>query len=518
MTAQSSTAATMTDDLHAVVDVATRSRERSATHASSAAVGVAVLVAVAAGAVALFVALSAGPSGDELWTVHHVRARSVDQLWDGYRAAGDTLPPAGYLAFWSVGRVLGAGLVELRLVSVAAWGLAAGALAWTFRRSPLAVRAASALLPSATAFVALGARARPYGLEMLGLALAIVAWRRTRSGPRSAGSHAALATCLGLSVLLHYSAIVLVAALATAEWLDRDAPRRDRRRRLVAIGAGALPLAASIPFVVSDAARHGRIPGAAGSVQVVAFYGYLLVPLLPLLVACAALGLRTGRTSRTCPGGGGRPAEHRDRVAQLTAGATLLVVTPLLGVTAMALTSGVWFHRYGLASVLGASLLLDLFGQRTAPAAWARWLLVLGVACSVPLALQRVARETPSADEVARLAADLRLPRHEPVLVASAYEYLLLHHDGPSGIRSAVRFLGSRDLRIPRRATISPGSLGAASPTADRWSLVGPDEVVRDVLRSQHLTVVDRMATTRFWFGGRRRTVVHVRVEPALRR
>ncbi len=177
----------------------------------------------------------------------------LSRLLQAVRA--EVTPPLYYLAMRAWAGVLGHGEWSLRLFSVLAGTLAAGAVFVTARRVSRAAGVAAGLIIAATPlFVHYSREARMYPLLVLLLAAAIACLVRALEGGRGAGKTWAAYAILGAAAIgTHYLAVLALAAspVASLAW-----GRREARRALLATTAAlalALPLA---PW----AAEQARLP------------------------------------------------------------------------------------------------------------------------------------------------------------------------------------------------------------------------------------------------------------------
>ena len=189
---------------------------------------------------------------DEAFTPVHVLHPSLAAT---LRAVSRTenSPPLWYLLEWLDYRILGSGMVALRLPSALA-GIATVPVVWAIgellggRRAAIAAAALVAVNPL---FVWYSQEARDYGLFVLTGAVAILCFLRLREQPtaRRAGAFA-LAGVLALTS--HYFAVFLLAAMAV--WLL--AGRATRRAGLAALAPIGVAGLALLPLI-SAQGGHG---------------------------------------------------------------------------------------------------------------------------------------------------------------------------------------------------------------------------------------------------------------------
>jgi hypothetical protein len=148
---------------------------------------------------------------DEAFTPVHVLRPSLTATLHNVVHTENT-PPLWYVLEWAVSRVLGTGVVALRLLSALA-GIATVAVAWALGAELAGRRAAivtAALVAVNPLFVWYSQEARAYGLFVLTASLALLCFLRALREPT--GRHLAeVALAASLALLTHYFAVFLVA-------------------------------------------------------------------------------------------------------------------------------------------------------------------------------------------------------------------------------------------------------------------------------------------------------------------
>lgn len=189
---------------------------------------------------------------DEAYTPVHTLHASLTATLSAV-AHTENSPPLWYLLEWAIARVLGTGVVALRLLSAIA-GILCVAVAWAIGSELQGRRAAiicAALVASNPLFVWYSQEARAYGLFVLMSALSMLCFLRARREP-SPRRMAAFALTGSLALLSHYFAVFLLIPMAL--WLLwQPATRRAALPALAAIG---LVGAALIPLIFTQGG-HG---------------------------------------------------------------------------------------------------------------------------------------------------------------------------------------------------------------------------------------------------------------------
>jgi mannosyltransferase len=165
---------------------------------------------------------------DEAFTPVHVLRASLGETLH-HVVHSENTPPLWYVLEWGVSRVLGTGVVALRLLSALA-GIAAVPVAWGIGRELAGSRAAivtAALVASSPLLVWYSQEARAYSLFVLCASLALLCFVRALREP-STRRLAAFALAASLALLTHYFAVFLLVPMVV--WLLWDATVRGNDR------------------------------------------------------------------------------------------------------------------------------------------------------------------------------------------------------------------------------------------------------------------------------------------------
>jgi mannosyltransferase len=181
---------------------------------------------------------------DEAYTPVHVLHASLAATLRSV-AANENTPPLWYVLVWAISRVLGSGVVALRLLSALA-GVALVGVGWAIGEE-LGSRRTAAMLAAILALNPLmvwySQEARAYELYALLGAVSLLCFLRCYRAPR--GTSLALWSLSSvLALLTHYFAVFLVGPEALALLIRVWAPRRAPGSRKRAMGLG---VAASAP-------------------------------------------------------------------------------------------------------------------------------------------------------------------------------------------------------------------------------------------------------------------------------
>ncbi len=171
---------------------------------------------------------------DEAFTPVHVLRASLGATLHNVVHSENT-PPLWYVLEWAVSRVLGSGVVALRLLSALA-GIATVPVAWAIGRElqgPPTRRAAlvtAALVASSPLLVWYSQEARAYALFVLIASLALLCFLRALHEP-SPRNLAAFAVSASLALLTHYFAVfLLIPMMLWLAWSALAGAGEDRGR------------------------------------------------------------------------------------------------------------------------------------------------------------------------------------------------------------------------------------------------------------------------------------------------
>jgi mannosyltransferase len=193
---------------------------------------------------------------DEAFTPVHVLRTGLGATLHNVVHTENT-PPLWYVLEWAVSRVLGSGVVALRMLSALA-GIAMVPVAWAIGlelQGPPTRRAAivtAALIAVNPLLVWYSQEARAYGLFVLMASLALLCFLRALHEPTNR-RFAAFAIAVSLALLTHYFAVFLVIPMAL--WLLWGA-KEDLTGALWAVALPALVGLALIPLIVAQGG-HG---------------------------------------------------------------------------------------------------------------------------------------------------------------------------------------------------------------------------------------------------------------------
>ncbi len=181
---------------------------------------------------------------DEAFTPVHVLHPSLSATLHSM-VHTENSPPLWYLTAWLDSRILGTGVLALRLPSALA-GIATVPVAWGIARELAGSRAATlcALLVAVNPlFVWYSQEARVYGLFVLTAALAMLCFARALNRP-TGGRMALFAATGALAMLTHYFAVFLLIPMVGLLLRSRQSRRAavPATAALILVGLALLPL------------------------------------------------------------------------------------------------------------------------------------------------------------------------------------------------------------------------------------------------------------------------------------
>ncbi len=366
-------------------------------------------------------------------------------------------PPLWYLIAWADSRVLGTGVVALRLPSALA-GIALVPVAWGIG-SELAGRRTATLLAALVAvnplYVWYSQEARPYGLFLFTAGLAILCFLRADRVP-TRSRMALFVLSAALALLSHYFAVFLVGGMIL--WLLR-APGERRRLGLGAAGALVLAGLALLPLVIAQGGHGTQWIGRwslASRLQAIPQYyltGYSGAPLghgVELLVALPLLaGLVIGVRALA-----GAPAEESAREREGLAAMLLLAGAGILVPLALALFGADYLAPRNLvAAMLPVSAVIAILVGSPPTGRAGALVGALIVLASLAITIDVNFSPAPAAGQLA-----LARPRHRPALEHQGGDHRAAGRDAAAVLhlgstKPALGYEGAGRTKSTRRAT-----------------------------------------------------------------
>jgi hypothetical protein len=294
---------------------------------------------------------------DEVLSVNIVGLPTFGAVIEALRLGYDLSTPS----YWAIVRcfcaVFGTSELAIRLPSIAGiCVMCAGVYAFALNRYP-APYALVAMLFAADAARPYGAYARPYGIELGFIALALVCWQAAAAGVHRRLTVPLLAVTLSGAVAMHMFAIFVTVPLMIGELVRWY---RSRRLDWAVVTAICIPALVLIPhrFLFEAGKQYSPhfLAKATLPVLMAFFEGYYTRYLLPLLVVLIPL-----LVVRMAPDRFDAAPEDRRRGGMLIhewAMVIALTLSPLLVFLVAKLLIGVFVDRYVLWGVLGLGLVV----------------------------------------------------------------------------------------------------------------------------------------------------------------
>jgi Dolichyl-phosphate-mannose-protein mannosyltransferase len=298
---------------------------------------------------------------DELFTYYGCKASGLSELYGLLSTGGfDASPPLYDVAVWQIQRVINNDHLALRLPASLGFTVMCLCLYGITRRRCSAPYAALALLtlPMTAAF-GQATNARPYGLMLGFVGLALFCWHLTNGSRWRPLALFGLAASLSAGVATHYYAILVLAPLGMAE-----------AARTIESGRKRIDVAVWVAFAFALAPLPVLWPLMAGAHKLAAGASWLPVRLsdlkqtyladfAPLLLLLAIGSLLLLRLSLAAARPGNEPAPaftscNKSDVALILG----LIALPIIGFAVGVTVTKAYVPRYVVAHVAGVALLL----------------------------------------------------------------------------------------------------------------------------------------------------------------
>ena len=297
---------------------------------------------------------------DELFTLYMSRLEGFTTLWSGLQNGVDLNPPFMYGAVKASHAVFGEGHVGTRVPMMIGFWVMSLSLYMFLRRYLTVVTALiGALFPAVTTAFAYSYEARAYGLVLGFAGLALVCWQHAVDSPRRPVWLAGFAVSLGLALLSHCYAVLLLFPFALAELVRNIDRTKIDWPVWICLGLSSTPV---VIYPMLAAAAEPQIASLSTFkphfTVVPYFYRSVFHPVLLLslfAVLAAAFVVRSKNT----------PMVTRTETRCLMPFADRLLLTglslvPVLAFLLARFYTDIYLERYGLASVIGLAGLFAL--------------------------------------------------------------------------------------------------------------------------------------------------------------
>jgi hypothetical protein len=305
---------------------------------------------------------------DEILTIIMCRVPSVSKLWQALNNGADTNPPLFYLIAGFAHRFIADDHVAYRLPSIV--GLLVTIVCiylFLSRRIDRLSSLVGATFLLCTQLVFYSTEARPYGLMIGFVSVAILAWQRT---DKSQFYSVALCIALAIALSLHYYAILVWPAFALSEATVYLSRRRLRIGTWIAFVVATAPMFLFAPLLVHLREYYGRnfwsrpsigqIYSAPGNLyNFLNYWIYCLTVGMIVVLVCSSLG-KTLTFFSSRQRDGDEPALPIEECVLIG----VLLLLPVIAVIAAKVGGGGMTYRYMLPMVLGAALALGFIATR----------------------------------------------------------------------------------------------------------------------------------------------------------
>lgn len=274
-------------------------------------------------------------------------------------SGADTNPPLLYLPVHLLNRFTSNVELACRLPSIFEFFFMMAAIYWIARKyvSPL-YAAAGSLVPFLTIAGSYATEGRGYAATLGFSALALLCWRNAAERERRIAWLTGIAICIGAAVANHYSAALIITALAAGEAMRILKLRHIDWPVVMAIAAGGIPLVLCRPLM---GAIHRYLVSYWAKPSLLEIFTSLNGWRLAALLLVILFAIRLFRSWRgTYPNGLGPPLPIP--AYELTAWVVLLL-SPLQGYLQGLITGG-FTMRYALPMVIPIALFTSFYAFR----------------------------------------------------------------------------------------------------------------------------------------------------------
>jgi hypothetical protein len=301
---------------------------------------------------------------DELFTYYMSRLPGIKSMWSAVKDGADLNPPLLYLATRAAQRVFGDGLIATRLPAIlGCLTMLLCLFGFVARRCGAAYGFAAMLFAALSGAYTFAYEARSYGMVLGFCGISLVMWQLTADRRNRHWALAGLALSVGAALLTHCYAVLILLPLVSGE-----ITRSFTRKRLdwpvwIALVLGGCAVVTYLPLLgASHRLALDNVTFRPTLRVLTECYGMMTAPLaVPLALALViVIALR-------CTGGlqAWRPIPQGFEVHEIVA-ALALVLVPVFAFLIAIFVSHVFMPRYGLAAVIGFSILFTWFAHQYA--------------------------------------------------------------------------------------------------------------------------------------------------------
>lgn len=293
---------------------------------------------------------------DELFTLYIAKLSSLSDIEAAISTGADQQPPSFYFLTHIILKFLGPTELAVRLPEVLGfWLMSLCLFRFISKRLSALYGFAAMMFPLTTIAYEYAYEARPYGMVLGFASLALLCWQEATEGSKRTWGLVGLAASSAAAISSHYYAIFLLVPLGIGEILRSLLRRRIDIPIWISLSCIILPLLFFLPFLQHARTYSSHFWAKPGWGMIPGFYYYLLIPAIgPIVAMLIASSLWPVRDSSSCSFSShatSQPPWHE------IAAACGFVAIPSIAVIVAKFVTGAFIPRYGLAAVIGFSIL-----------------------------------------------------------------------------------------------------------------------------------------------------------------
>jgi hypothetical protein len=390
-----------------------------------------ILLVLYMGANALFVAAHKHLWYDELFTVAVAQQGTPARIWSALEACLDGQPPPFYLAEGAAAKLIPYEPTAYRMLPTIGYVVLSVCLfVFVRRRAGNAAGLVAAIIPPLSMVRLYPLEARPYGIILGCLAVALVCWQRANRWPGQVG----LAISLALAACAHYYAPLAFVPFGLAEVASSVIRRRIRWGVWAAFVVGILPALAFAPLLLKFKQYYGSsFWSKPGFGQIGAYDALLNLPTGIGLGVAVVLTFTIAAIVRRALAGDVQVLQHAPLEELLIS--LGFIALPLIGLAITMTVGGGLTERYILATVIGvaAGAALLLARQGRSVVLLALLFLVCAFAwrearASVAMIKHPPGPAVPAGQAMVREVLENAPDRTLPMVISSGLTYLAIAH------------------------------------------------------------------------------------------
>jgi hypothetical protein len=393
---------------------------------------------------------------DELFTYYISRMPGMADVWRALLTGTEQLPPLFFVVTRFFTALFGHGYSGFRMPETFGyWVMMLCLYSFVSRRSSAAYGLAAMIFPLITGALDYSYEARPYGVVLGFIGLALLCWQRATEAARRTGVLVGLSLSLAGALSCHYYAVLAFIPLVLGEAVRLRNRKRVDLPVLIAIAAGFAPLTLFAPLIFAAHRYSSTFWAKPQWSNIPGFYYYLLGPAL-LVLACvpAVLALASVASEKAHEGQSAQTPELPQHEIAVALGFALI---PLAAVILAKLVTGAFTYRYALPAVIGISIVFawSLFVAAERRPGPGLTIALLGI-CLFVLNGARSYRQLTAAAVSSQSTLRFLLDRSVeglPVIVSDPHVFFELSHLGGDRGAPWLTYLADRDLALQHTGT-----------------------------------------------------------------